>query len=130
MLPSSRPVILALLCAVLSAITHAAERPNILWLVCEDISPYLGSYGCTEAHTPHLDKLAREGIRFAGDNYIILHALNALQYGHLDDRLTKADWQEFKGKKTARTRDPHGRKMAARIIEDAISLFPWRRVVD
>ena len=25
------------------------EKPNILWITCEDISPYLGSYGCKEA---------------------------------------------------------------------------------
>ncbi len=40
------------------------ERPNILWLTCEDISPYLGCYGCVEAHTPNLDKLAAQGVRF------------------------------------------------------------------
>jgi N-sulfoglucosamine sulfohydrolase len=40
------------------------ERPNILWITCEDISPYLGSYGCMEALTPNLDKLATEGIRY------------------------------------------------------------------
>lgn len=45
-------------------LSSATERPNILWLVCEDISPYLGSYGCKEAHTPNLDRLAEEGIRF------------------------------------------------------------------
>lgn len=42
----------------------AAQRPNILWLVCEDISPYLGSYGCEQAHTPNLDRLSAEGVRF------------------------------------------------------------------
>jgi arylsulfatase A-like enzyme len=40
------------------------ERPNILWITCEDISPYLGSYGCPEARTPNLDRLASEGIRY------------------------------------------------------------------
>lgn len=40
------------------------EKPNILWLVCEDISPYLGCYGCKEAYTPNLDKLAENGVRF------------------------------------------------------------------
>jgi N-sulfoglucosamine sulfohydrolase len=41
------------------------ERPNILWLVCEDISPHLGCYGDTQAHTPNLDKLATEGVLFS-----------------------------------------------------------------
>jgi len=39
-------------------------RPNILCVVCEDISPLLGSYGDTVARTPVLDALAREGVRF------------------------------------------------------------------
>lgn len=45
-------------------IALSLERPNILWLVCEDISPYLGCYGDTRAQTPNLDKLASEGVRF------------------------------------------------------------------
>lgn len=40
------------------------EQPNILWITCEDISPYLGSYGYKEAYTPNLDKLAANGIRY------------------------------------------------------------------
>jgi len=40
------------------------QPPNFLWITCEDISPYLGCYGCEEAFTPHLDKLAAEGIRY------------------------------------------------------------------
>lgn len=39
-------------------------RPNILCVVCEDISPYLGSYGDSAAYTPNLDNLAKEGVRF------------------------------------------------------------------
>ncbi|MFQ6035130.1 MAG: sulfatase-like hydrolase/transferase [Sedimentisphaerales bacterium] len=40
------------------------ERPNILWITCEDINPYLGCYGDTYAITPNLDKLASEGILY------------------------------------------------------------------
>ncbi len=40
------------------------ERPNILWITCEDISPDLGCYGDTYARTPNLDELARQGVRF------------------------------------------------------------------
>ncbi len=35
-------------------------RPNILWLSCEDISPYLSMYGDSTAKTPNLDKFAEE----------------------------------------------------------------------
>ncbi len=40
------------------------ERPNILWITCEDINPYLGCYGDTYAITPNLDKLAGEGVLY------------------------------------------------------------------
>ena len=38
------------------------QRPNILWLVAEDLSPRLSAYGDSLAHTPHIDKLAKNGI--------------------------------------------------------------------
>lgn len=40
------------------------EKPNILWIVSEDNSPWLGCYGDSLAITPNLDKLALEGILF------------------------------------------------------------------
>jgi len=42
----------------------AQDRPNILWLVCEDMSPYLSCYGNTMIKTPNLDRLAEKGIRY------------------------------------------------------------------
>jgi N-sulfoglucosamine sulfohydrolase len=40
------------------------ERPNILWITCEDTSPYLGCYGDPFATTPRLDRLAGEGVMY------------------------------------------------------------------
>ncbi len=42
----------------------AEPRPNILLIVSEDNGPELGCYGDPCARTPHLDRLAGEGIRF------------------------------------------------------------------
>ncbi len=42
----------------------AADRPNILWLSCEDISPHIGCYGDPHAVTPQIDRLAAEGVRY------------------------------------------------------------------
>ncbi|WP_255518158.1 sulfatase [Fulvivirga sp. M361] len=39
--------------------------PNILWIVSEDNSPWLGCYGDSVANTPRLDALAAEGILFS-----------------------------------------------------------------
>ena len=40
------------------------ERPNILWISVEDLSPLLGAYGDKTIQTPNIDRLAREGITY------------------------------------------------------------------
>jgi arylsulfatase A-like enzyme len=37
---------------------------NIVWIVIEDASPHVGCYGETLIKTPHIDRMAREGIRY------------------------------------------------------------------
>lgn len=54
----------ALLFATTPWLSAAADRPNILWITCEDTSPHLGAYGDTFAVTPNLDALARESVRY------------------------------------------------------------------
>jgi N-sulfoglucosamine sulfohydrolase len=41
-----------------------AQRPNILWLIAEDLGTELGCYGTKEVWTPNLDKLAASGMRY------------------------------------------------------------------
>ena len=44
---------------------HAAERPNVLVILCDDIGPHeLSLYGHPRHRTPELDKLGRTGIWF------------------------------------------------------------------
>jgi sialidase-1 len=43
----------------------ASKKPNVLLIVSEDNGPELGCYGDPYARTPHLNRLAREGVRFA-----------------------------------------------------------------
>ena len=40
------------------------ERPNILWITIEDWSADLSCYGTKGIQTPHVDKLAEQGIRY------------------------------------------------------------------
>ncbi len=40
------------------------EKPNILWITAEDMSPLLGCYGDEYATTPHIDKLAKESVLY------------------------------------------------------------------
>jgi uncharacterized sulfatase len=64
-----------MLAACASFYVRAAERPNILWITCEDTSPHLGCYGDAEATTPNLDRLAAEGVRFTRAHHV--HAVCA-----------------------------------------------------
>lgn len=49
---------------VVSAVA-ADERPNILWLTCEDNNVnWVGCYGNPYADTPHIDRLAKEGFQY------------------------------------------------------------------
>lgn len=47
-----------------SAQPKDGERPNILWISCEDMSPDLGCYGDEYAHTPNLDALAEKSVLY------------------------------------------------------------------
>ncbi len=42
----------------------ARDRPNILWITCEDMSPFLGCYGDEYAYTPNLDTFSQKAIRY------------------------------------------------------------------
>ncbi|MEE2711139.1 MAG: sulfatase-like hydrolase/transferase [Planctomycetota bacterium] len=50
---------------MIGAPAHGQERPNILWISTEDISPHLGCYGDPHAITPNLDRLAKDGVRYS-----------------------------------------------------------------
>ena len=49
---------------LLKAAEQNEKRPNILWIAIEDWSPDLSCYGTKGIHTPHVDKLASQGIRY------------------------------------------------------------------
>jgi uncharacterized sulfatase len=50
--------------AVAGGPARADDRPNVVWIVGEDMGPELGCYGDPNAVTPNIDRLAREGVRF------------------------------------------------------------------
>lgn len=47
----------------------ASDRPNILWIVAEDISPFFGCYGHPDADTPFID-------RYAEQSHVFLNAFS------------------------------------------------------
>ena len=49
-----------------SANLHAEDpgKPNIVWIIAEDMSPDLGCYGNQVVTTPNIDGLAKKGMQF------------------------------------------------------------------
>ena len=57
-------VLLVCLSAVESYAAEKSDRPNIVWISLEDITPMMGCYGNKYARTPVFDSLAAQGIRY------------------------------------------------------------------
>ena len=74
----------------------AAERPNFLVILCDDLGyGDLGCYGHKSIKTPHLDKLATQGMRFT-DCYAAAPVCSAsragLMTGRTPSRVGVYDW--------------------------------------
>ena len=54
----------ALAVPVNSAGAEPARKPNVLFIVVDDLAATLGCYGDAIARTPHIDRLAASGVRF------------------------------------------------------------------
>lgn len=54
------------LCGILTApAAAAADRPNVLFLICDDLNCDIACYGHPQVKTPNMDRLAARGVRFA-----------------------------------------------------------------
>ena len=57
-------VLLASLTPGASAAQNLASKPNVVLIYIDDLGyGDLGAYGCTDIPTPHIDRLAAEGVR-------------------------------------------------------------------
>lgn len=67
-MPFLKPIFCLFLFFIISIDSKSQQQkedlPNILWIVSEDNSPFLGAYGDEFATTPHLDQLAAEGVLY------------------------------------------------------------------
>jgi len=64
MRPATRAILLLFIVLSPALAIRGQDRPNLLWLSAEDISPHLGCYGDPHAITPNLDALAAQGVRY------------------------------------------------------------------
>ena len=57
-------LLVIILCLTIVCCRQEVQKPNILWIYAEDLSPEFGCYGNTIVKTPNVDKLAENGIMF------------------------------------------------------------------
>ena len=57
-------ILLFVLAGITGTASGADTRPNIVWIVADDMSANFSSYGEKLVQTPNVDRLAREGTRF------------------------------------------------------------------
>ncbi|PKQ61337.1 sulfatase [Labilibaculum filiforme] len=64
-----------LVCGLFLALftVKAQEKPNIIWLMAEDMSLDLECYGMPAVKTPNLNKMAEQGVRF--DNCFVTNSI-------------------------------------------------------
>lgn len=64
-IPRMLPLLsLALVLASASALPAADDRPNVLFLISDDLNNSLGCYGDPLVKSPNIDRLAEHGVRF------------------------------------------------------------------
>lgn len=60
-----RPLLFSVVLCLLCGPIQAAEKPNIVFIMADDLGyAELGCYGQTKINTPHIDRLAADGLRF------------------------------------------------------------------
>ncbi|MFI5153620.1 MAG: sulfatase [Chitinophagales bacterium] len=106
-------------------------RPNIIWIVCEDISPYIHAYGEKAVKTPNLDKLASESIKY---NYaftvagVCAPSRSALITGMYP---TSIGTQHMRTKAASKDFMAPGVPSYSAVIPDKVRCFPeWLRLAD
>lgn len=109
----------------------ADNRPNILWITIEDWSPDLSCYGTKGIHTPNVDKLAAEGIRYKTaftTSPVCSTSRSAMMTGF---------HQNYIGANQHRTKDkkplPHGIKPIPKLFEEAgyfTTIMSWKTDVN
>ena len=76
---------LALFLILSACYSGAANKYNVLFIAIDDLRPELACYGVEYAQTPHMDKLAKEGV-FFDRHYVQVATCGSSRYALLTGR--------------------------------------------
>ena len=105
----------------------SGKKPNIVWIVCEDMSPHLGSYGEKIAKTPFLDQLAKESVRYTqaySTAGVCAPSRSALITGHYQTAIGGHNMRTLGFSASATDNYPKGLKPYSAVIPSDVRCFP------
>ena len=114
-------LILAVIATFLAHTPAAAQRknPNILLIVADDLGyADVGIHGSKDIRTPHIDQLAREGVRFT-DAYVTGPYCSPTRAGLLTGRYQQRFGHEFNPERQTEAGLPMGERTLADRLKAA-----------
>ena len=126
-MPRTLVVLVAIFACVIAPAQAADDRPNILWITIEDWSPDLSCYGTKGLHTPHVDQLASEGIRYQWaftTSPVCSTSRSAMMTGHHQNFIRANQHREHEKQPL-----PHGVKPIPHLMAEAgyfTAIMSWK----
>ena len=114
--------LICLFVCVLSVSLYSQEKPNIVFILADDLGyADIGPYGQKKISTPHLDKMAAEGMRFtqhyAGHNVCAPDRCSIMTGLHMGHAFVRGNLQNSEGE--GQIALPEGTRTIARVLQSA-----------
>jgi arylsulfatase A-like enzyme len=99
---------------------RAAERPNIVWIIPDDMSVNFSCYGETAIQTPNVDKLASQGVQFS-NAYVTAPVCSTCRSAFITGmyQTSIGAHHHRSGRGESKIRLPKGMKLVPRLFQEA-----------
>jgi arylsulfatase A-like enzyme len=105
---------------LLSLSVRAAERPNIVWIIPDDMSANFSCYGETAIQTPNVDRLASRGVQFS-NAYVTAPVCSTCRSAFITGmyQTSIGAHHHRSGRGESKIRLPKGMKLVPRLFQEA-----------
>ncbi len=112
-------------CGLLSARSARSGRPNVVVIVADDLGyAELGVQGCRDVPTPHIDSLARNGVRFT-DGHVSCPVCSPTRAGLMTGRYQQRFGHEFNPGPAATADETFGLPLSERTLADRMKALGY-----
>lgn len=98
----------------------ADDRPNIVWIIPDDMSAHFSCYGETAIETPNVDKLAAGGVKFT-NAYVTAPVCSTCRSAFITGmyQTSIGAHHHRSGRGAAKIRLPEGMKLVPQLFQEA-----------